>query len=384
VNRRIVYIQYTNPTAYPPLEHSAQQLATSGWDVLLLGIRKPDDPPLDWPSRRGITLRQLSPARGRWHRKLHYAVFAFWVLTWVARWRPRWLYASDALSCPVALGLSFWPGVEVVYHEHDAPQLRSRGIPRRLVLWARRKLAERARVRVLPNHHRAEHFTRHVANHRPTFSVWNCPSLSEISRPRDPRDDVALNALYVGSVVPSRLPPSVIEALALLPKIVRLRVIGYATPGHANYVHELQALARNLGVAQRTQFVEGLPHGSMLVESRAADVGLVLMPDDSPQWMPGASNKPFDYLASGLALLVADRPGWRKMFVEPGYGVACDAEDPRSIADALRWLMEHPAETRTMGERGRRCVAAQWNYERQFAPVLERLNESRHRRTRSI
>jgi spore maturation protein CgeB len=100
--------------------------------------------------------------------------------------------------------------------------------------------------------------------------------------------------------------------------------------------------------------------------------------------MPGASNKPFDYLASGLALLVSDEPGWCEMFVEPGYGVACRPHDSQSVASSLRWLLNHPADVRAMGERGRQRIAATWNYETQFAPVRQWLDENCNSRSRSV
>ena len=87
--------------------------------------------------------------------------------------------------------------------------------------------------------------------------------------------------------------------------------------------------------------------------------------------MAGASNKPFDYLACGLALLVSDLPDWRNLFVQPGYGLACDPEDSESIARQLRWFFQHPAETRSMASKGRQRIIAEWHYERQFAPVLD-------------
>ena len=89
--------------------------------------------------------------------------------------------------------------------------------------------------------------------------------------------------------------------------------------------------------------------------------------------MTGASNKPFDYMAAGLALLVSDRPDWRDMFVAPGYGRACDPTDPASIASALTWFLDHPAERRAMAARGRAKIAAEWNYDSAFAPVMSAL-----------
>ena len=115
----------------------------------------------------------------------------------------------------------------------------------------------------------------------------------------------------------------------------------------------------------------------LLTTSSQAHVGLAFMPmhggDLNERAMTGASMKPFDYMACGLALLVSDLPDWRKMFVEPGYGLACDPADPESIAKALRLFTEHPKETREMGERGRQRILSEWNYEKQFAPVMNKL-----------
>ena len=114
----------------------------------------------------------------------------------------------------------------------------------------------------------------------------------------------------------------------------------------------------------------------LLAHCRRADVGLAFMPkqdrgDINESNMTGASNKPFDYLANGLALLVSERPDWRTMFADSGLGLACNQDDPASIAAALRWFLEHPVEMRAMGERGRRRIADDWNYEAQFRPVQE-------------
>jgi glycosyltransferase involved in cell wall biosynthesis len=103
-------------------------------------------------------------------------------------------------------------------------------------------------------------------------------------------------------------------------------------------------------------------------------VGLAFLPKSShdltDETMVGASNKPFDYMASGLALLVSDLPRWRSTFVENGYGLACDSDDPKSIADALRWFDEHREAMARMGELGQHRVLDDWNYEVQFAPLM--------------
>jgi glycosyltransferase involved in cell wall biosynthesis len=90
--------------------------------------------------------------------------------------------------------------------------------------------------------------------------------------------------------------------------------------------------------------------------------------------MAGASNKPYDYLACGLALLVSELPDWEEMFVRSGYGLSCNPASSKSIAAALNALAANPEMTRLMGERGRQRVIEEWNYDRQFRPVMVHLD----------
>ena len=92
--------------------------------------------------------------------------------------------------------------------------------------------------------------------------------------------------------------------------------------------------------------------------------------------MTGASNKAFDYLAVGVAVLVSDLPDWRAFYVDPGYAFACDPNRADSIAVALQRFLDDPARMRAMGERGRQRVLTDWNYENLFAPVMREMERS--------
>jgi glycosyltransferase involved in cell wall biosynthesis len=89
--------------------------------------------------------------------------------------------------------------------------------------------------------------------------------------------------------------------------------------------------------------------------------------------MTGASNKPFDYLACGLPVLVSDLPDWVAMFVAPGYGLACNPSDPDGLAANIAWFETHRDRGRAMGRAGYERIERDWNYEAQFAPVLDRI-----------
>jgi glycosyltransferase involved in cell wall biosynthesis len=379
--QKILYIQYTNPARYPPLEHSSRILGDSGWQVVFLGtgtFGKADG--TDFSNHVNIRVRLLPFCRAGWRQKLHYARFCIWACGWVLTWRPKWVYASDLLACPVALVISWISGVRFIYHEHDSPEQVSEGVFQSVALWSRSMLARRAECCVLPNRRRAEHFASVVPSARQVLCTWNCPSREEVPAMRSGPSNKELWVLYQGSLVPARLPAAVLGAMRELPSQVKLRVVGYETVGSPTFLREFIATASQLGVRDRVDIVgKWLPRSQMLENARNCDVGLALMPtcsdDRNEQEMAGASNKAFEYLACGLAVLVSDLPDWTSMYVEPGYGLSCVPEEPSSIADALSRFLQNRECTKAMGQRGRSRIVSEWNYETQFAPVLELMQE---------
>lgn len=383
--KRVLYVQYTNPAGYPPLEHSSRILADAGWEILFLGIESWGAKGLEFPPHPDIRVLRWNFYPGGVHQKAHYLAFAVWVAWTVLRWRPDWIYASDPLSCPAVIFTRALTRVRVIYHEHDSParSLESadgeggRGAFQRFVLYCRQALAQRAELCVLPNQNRGERFGCATRTKRPVFCVWNCPRKEEAQQTPCKSDGEPF-LYYHGNLGPELVPMTAIRALASVPS-VRLKLIGYSTAGQEFYISELKSLARECRLADRLEFLPALPRAHLLVEARKSSVGLALMPRNSPninlRHLVGASNKPFDYMACGLALLVSDLPDWKEMFVEPGYGRACDANDPESISDALNWFIHNPKETRLMGERGRQQILKCWNYETQFEEVKRRLED---------
>ena len=427
LKNRILYPQYTNPAGYPPLEHSSRILAERGWQVLFLGTGAHGANVLEFPPHPNVTVRRWTfRAPGLW-QKLHFLAFNDWVLITALRWKPKWIYASDLLACPVAFVLKKL-GFRVLYHEHDSPSpdvghrksdvglrpsfrlgelyssergayppawkpyglgaapeggqpparsgLRPGGSSafRRFLLWTRRKLARCADLCVLPNEKRVELFRNQTATPRPVICVWNCPTRDEAKRPNCAEERFILH--YHGNISADLLPEEILEALKQTPGVY-LRAIGYTTKGNEEYPGRFKRRADELGVLERVEVLGPRNRSELLALARLANVGWAVMPTHAYsvnfKAMTGASNKAFDYVSCGLAILVSDLSDWRQMFVDSGYGRVCNANEPESIALALRWFKEHREETRAMGELGRHRILTEWNYEMQFALVIERL-----------
>ncbi len=227
---------------------------------------------------------------------------------------------------------------------------------------------------IVPNQRRGANMAAELKTDKPIHCIWNCPSSTEVTVSSNTAVNEPLWIYYHGSINESRLPPTVIEAIALLGSGVRLKVTGYETIGSPAYVSRLRNIAHDLGVNHLVQFEGAVPRGDELWKrAQQCHIGLALVrsmnADSNLLNLVGASNKPFDYMACGLAMLVAELPEWIATYVEPGYGLACDPESPESIASAFNWFLEHPEERATMGARGKQRIREEWNYERQFESV---------------
>lgn len=376
---RILYIQYTDPAAYPPLEHSSRLLAESGWEVRFLGKEAYGEArALRFVGHRQIDVRLMPYAAPGLRQKINYICYALWCAYHAFIWGPDWVYASDPLSAPVALFISTVVGRRIVYHEHDAPTDRAQTLFMRACLRARRAMARIAEFCVFPNAERAEVFRASAGRPRAAEIVWDCPAVEEVASTSNAHDGLGLKVCYQGSITPERL-GRVVEAIALLPSDVVLTIVGYETVGTKGYTAELLRTAGTLGLDTSRVRVQGaVPTRRDLFQAISGqDIGLSLMPVDrgdiNMRTMLGASNKSFDFLACGIPILVSDLPDWRTCFVDGGYGLACDPREPRSIAAAIQTFYDNREMLRLMGERGRQRVMSDWNYDGQFARVYSRL-----------
>jgi glycosyltransferase involved in cell wall biosynthesis len=368
--KSVLYIQYTNPTGYPPLDHSSRILADAGWSVNLFGIHsRGDSNALVFEPHKNRELRLMPYCEPGLKQKLHYLRFWAKSIGRCLATRAQVVYASDAWSYPVGYSLSLIPGISVIMHEHDSPNVTT-GQVNRLIGWFRKRLAKRAMMTICPQPDRAAKMI-HEIGPRKMQVVFNCPRKQETRQPPN-RSKEELRLWFHGSIVPTQLPECIIDAMQLCDFPVRLDFAGYETIGHGGYVQHLLRRANECGLEGRVQYLGAIPsRGAMLEKASKCDIGLTLFAKNFREPMTGASNKPFDYLACGLALLVPDTDEWNGFFVKPGCGLSCDSEQPQSVAKAISWCWNHRDELAEMNAKGRALLQEKWNYEVQFQPVLD-------------
>jgi glycosyltransferase involved in cell wall biosynthesis len=142
--------------------------------------------------------------------------------------------------------------------------------------------------------------------------------------------------LYQGGTGPTRLLEPVIEALAVAAKVT-LVIRG---PSLDLFGAEYRRIAEAAGVSGRLVLADAVPSCDVVAAARGADAGLWTLPNLSRNFFYALPNKIFEYLASGLPLLVANFPEPKGIVDELRVGLAFDPYDSASIAGQMNRLAE--------------------------------------------
>ena len=144
--KQIVYLQFGNPGAYPPVCHSSRILAEAGWKVQHFGLQQPGTETLKLPEHPNIDATFFPQATHKLQRLLSYQRFFISALTFILRTKPKAIYASDPFITTTALALRRITNIPVIYHEHDLPT----GRQRRTSEFSRARLSQEAALEFSP------------------------------------------------------------------------------------------------------------------------------------------------------------------------------------------------------------------------------------------
>jgi len=162
--------------------------------------------------------------------------------------------------------------------------------------------------------------------------------------PPEPRPDPAAITLgFVGFVRDWHGLDAIIRAMAADPAPIALTMVGDgpARPG-------LEALARQLGMADRVRFTGLVEHEAIPEAVAAFDIAL------QPKVTPYASPlKIFDYMAAGRAIVAPDQPNIREVLEDGRTALLFDPAEPASLWGAIARLAHDPGLRQRLGNAAR-------------------------------
>jgi glycogen synthase len=158
---------------------------------------------------------------------------------------------------------------------------------------------------------------------------------SYLDAPREPQPpDWRWRLLYIGRVVEQKGVRTAIESLTRLPGQARLLVVG---EGDEGYRHELEELARELGVAERVEFRPAQSREALPEIYRHADA--VVFP---VQWAEPWGLVPLEAMALGRPVIATGTGGSGDFLVDGENSLLFEPQDADQLASALTSLADDP------------------------------------------
>lgn len=351
---KVAHLSSAHP-AYDVRIHykECKTLAEAGYDVvIILPFEGKDDTP-------GLRIHPLPLPRGRRDRMTK----TVWQVYRAALAENADVYHfHDPELLPIGLLLKMH-GKRVIYDVHE-DYVATTGTKEWLPKFARGalsgavKLVQNVGVACFDKTMAATPSIASKLNPRKTVLLQNFPFTSELVASTS--DDYASRPnqlLYAGIITSIRCAREMVDAMNLLPPSVdaKLLMVGAVDGGLEEVVAAIEASSRVTygGVLKR----DGLQKA--MAQSRAGIVVFYPLPNH----VDAQPNKLFEYMSAGLPVIASDFPLWREIVDGAKCGLLVDPLDPKSIASAVQWVFEHPAEAEQMGLRGQAAVRERFNWD---------------------
>jgi glycosyltransferase involved in cell wall biosynthesis len=362
----------------PRVRREAETLVAAGWEVDVFGLRRPGETAS--AVVEGVNLRRLPVRRhqgaGLSVYLVEYGAFlvrALWAATRAHRRRHYGLI--EVHSLPDYLVFSALPmklaGVPVLLDLHEAmPEFFRSRFPRAAnpisyrLLRLQEKLSIAVANEVLTvNEPLAERLRRLGARPEHLTVVLNSPDLRLFDPAAHPRRrfmaDGKLRIVYAGALTPTYELDVVLRALASLARKrpgLRVEATFY---GRGDAQAPLEALAAELGIADRVSFPGRIPIEEVPRVVAAADIGVAPTRLD-PFTEMSLSTKILEYAAMAKPVVASRLPTVERYFHADTLAVY-EPGDHESLASMILGLVDGPAERRArVGRTGRRVEELSW------------------------
>ncbi|MGB8260305.1 MAG: glycosyltransferase family 4 protein [Terracidiphilus sp.] len=201
--------------------------------------------------------------------------------------------------------------------------------------------------------------------HATVSLVQNFPWLAELDREGAPayrtREPIVA---HVGTLSRDRGLVEMTEAvkIAAARKPLRLLLAGLVKSGAGAGIDDLigNLPIEMLGLLPRIQVAELLGR---------ARIGIVTL-HPTRNYLPSQPTKLYEYMSAAIPVVASNFPAWCEIVDSSRCGLVVDPLDPDAIANAILWLLDHPAEAEEMGRRGRAAVRERFNWEREADRLL--------------
>ncbi len=169
--------------------------------------------------------------------------------------------------------------------------------------------------------------------------------------------------VHVGVLAETRGILQLIQAFALLhaeyPK-ASLVLIGPCRP--SKFADKMSSFINELKLDREIKVKPAIPYQEVKEALSQGQIGVIsLLP--YPNHLVALPNKLFQHMAIGSPIVASNFPLMKEIIDEVDCGLLIDPTRPEEIAKAIKYLLDHPEEARTMGARGHKAFLQKYNWE---------------------
>jgi glycosyltransferase involved in cell wall biosynthesis len=354
-------------------------LASNGYRVVVFALHEellPEREEMAFGTVRRFRLRTRGWSRRPVVQVLKYVECALRMVCRGVAERPRVVQAHDLEALPIGFLIARLARARLVYDSHelweDVTSVREYPpLLLRLLLFLERFLARRADAVITVSEGIARRMARQMQIRQPAV-VRNVPwSRSRTTRTSQPlRDALKLDPsipiiLYQGKVGTDYGVDILIDAMqhVVAPAVAVLL-------GNGQSVEDMQERAARQGLARRVLFHKAVPPELVLDFTADGTIGVSPIRDLSLSYRYCLPNKLFEYVQSGLPVVISDLPEMTALVERYQVGCTFQCGDAKSLAGALNRMLNDPAAL----ERYRaaiRMASDDLRWEREQAKLLE-------------
>lgn len=196
-----------------------------------------------------------------------------------------------------------------------------------------------------------------------SVDINNYPLLGELASGEIDWSQKQAQVAYVGGIGEIRGILQVVQAMGEVQTNARLQLAGkFNEPAveQAAQANKGWQLVDALGFVGRKEVRDLL----------ARCVGGLVTFLSSPNHIDAQPNKMFEYMSAGVPVIGSNFPLWKQIIEGNQCGLCVDPLDPQAIAQAIDYLVSHPAEAEQMGRNGQKAVHEKYNWNIEEAKLL--------------
>ncbi len=336
MNPRVCQVSLSNIDTDPRLQKTISTLEAEGYDVIPVGygcgIVRGD---FDTKAKLLTALCQI-PARFvpglshqlYWTRAENQRIYHL-----ICEAKPDIIHAHDWPVLPAAARAASELGARLVYdsHEFGREQLGHRALWRQVYPVYISSLENRnAKLAdaVITVSDGCGRLLQEACNLKaPPIIIRNTPHHKVLPFRPTRKDNILVQ--FNGFFTPGRGLRNLIKSVPLWPEAYRLRLTGWAE--NKNYFDEITALADRLA-AGRIEFHDKVRADQLLSHSNSADIGVVFADTISAQFEISLPNKLFEYIMSGLMVVVGPGNEMHELVARHDLGITHDTNRPEVLA----------------------------------------------------